>query len=272
MTQADRVAVVTGASEGLGEALASHLGAAGYRVALVARTTHRLQQVVDGLAGRGIAANIYPCDLANREQLRETFDQLLHDHGHVDVLCNNAGVGRLGPFLESSIDDIVAPIDVPTTAALLATRLLAPSMVSRGAGTVVNIVSPAAYFELPYMAAYTAARWALLGFSRSLDEELRGSGVRVRAVCPAWIDTRYLERNCSVAGWFPRIASWFPRHSPDQVAARVVARLDSSAGEQFLSGRLFAFAWCYRHFPRMSRAVLKITGLYRPTVKREPTT
>lgn len=263
-----RVAVVTGASEGIGAALAQRLGEAQCRVALVARSEPRLEQRARALRTNGVDASVFACDLANRATLERSFAAILDRYGQVDLLINNAGVGRLGPFLDMTPKEIAAPIDVPVTAALLAARLVAPSMIARGEGEIVNIVSPAAFFDLPYMVPYTTARVALLGFTRALASELHGTGVRVRAVCPAWVDTQYIERNGSDAGWFPAVSRWFPTHSAEHVASRILESLGSGRREHLLSSRLAVFAWAYRHFPRLSVSALELAGLFQPGRQR----
>ena len=264
-----RVAVVTGASEGIGRAVATRLAADGCRVALLARRSELLEQLATEIAGQGGEARAFPCDLSDSSAVPATFAQIVQTLGPVDILINNAGTGTFSPFTATSPEAVRAPFDVPVLCALTASREVAQSMTERGTGSIVTILSPAAYFPLPFMVPYTASRWALLGFSRALREELGPRGVHVGTICPGAVETAYTDNNAADMDWFPRIARVFPTSQPEDVAAQVSRSVRTGRREIIFPGVLRLFATCYRLFPDTVLWLLKTTRLFQPRKRQE---
>lgn len=196
-------AIVTGASRGLGRAVADGFRARGLDVVGIARTD------ADVLA-----------DLRRPEQIARAIDEARDRLGHVDVLVNNAGVGWFKPFLEHSDEDLAAIVELNLLSPMLCTRAVLPEMLHRGGGLIVNVGSDLSRRYLPNMAPYTASKWGLLGFSGSLLREVRDAGVKICTVMPGAIATGFgggeehapPEDGSSLA--------------PEDVAAAVVALLD----------------------------------------------
>jgi NAD(P)-dependent dehydrogenase (short-subunit alcohol dehydrogenase family) len=180
----DRVAVVTGASGGLGARFAEVLSAAGAKVVLAARRKDRL----DAVAARCADALAVACDMtvaADRERLvRAALDR----YGRIDVLVNNAGTASLRPAEEQSPQEFSWIVDVNLTAVFAISQLVGRHMLERGSGSIVNIASVygvAASGSLP-QAAYAASKGGLVNLTRELAAEWAGRGVRVNAICPGW--------------------------------------------------------------------------------------
>lgn len=266
-TFSGKTAVVTGASQGIGAAVAQRLAELGCVVVLIGRDASRLEVIASDLRASGKSAQVFPCDLSKPDQVIQTCEAILEAHSCVDILINNAGVGKFGPFLDMSIEEVLAPMQVPTIAAVLATRFFAPAMVDQGFGRIINIGVPAAYFSLPWMVPYTISRTALLDFSRSLNQELEHKGVIVGSVCPAWVETDYLQNNSADEGWLPKLSVMFPRSSPQQVAEFVTNAIRKGKREYVPSLRLRFFIFLYRHFPDLSIAILKMLRVYQPATR-----
>jgi short-subunit dehydrogenase len=191
--------VVTGASRGLGAALAREFGTRGHRVFLVARDAGELARLAAEVAhSQGPDATAWRAhdlrDVNGIELLARAAEDVL---GGVDVLVNNAAIGPYRPFLEDSPQDLHELLALNLEAPMRLTRALLPGMLARGRGHIINIASDLARRPLAQMAPYVASKHGLLGFGASLHRELRGSGVRVTTVMPGVIDSSF---NGSVEG------------------------------------------------------------------------
>ena len=184
-------ALVTGATEGIGRAIAFALGRDGYRVGVCARTTDRVAQLVSDLRQAGIEAAGAPADVGNPEQVREAVGQVSTQLGPIDVLVNNAGIGILKPFDQLSLEDWDATMATNLRSLFLVTREVLPGMRQRGRGAIVNIASLAGKNAVVGGTAYAASKHAVLGFSKSLMLEVRKEGVRVIAICPGSVETGF---------------------------------------------------------------------------------
>jgi short-subunit dehydrogenase len=176
------VAIVTGASGGIGEATARALQAAGYRVF----GTYR-RPPATRLAGVEYLA----CDVTSDEAVQNAVGQVLAKAGRVDLLINNAGVGLVGGAEESSVEQAKSLFDVNLFGVFRLTKAVLPTMRRQGSGRIVNISSVLGLIPAPFMALYAASKHALEGYSESLDHEIRGSGVRVVLVEPYYTRTSF---------------------------------------------------------------------------------
>ena len=192
MGSVDLRAVVTGASSGIGAAFARALRARGERVVLVARRAERLESLARELGGEPDAL-VVPLDLADPAAV-QTLQASLESRGvAVDLLVNNAGLGHTAPFETQRRETLRAMLDVNVRAVVELTRAFLPGMRSRGRGRIVNVASNAAFQPVPYLAVYAATKSFVLAFTEGLSEELRGTGVRVQALCPGITATEFLE-------------------------------------------------------------------------------
>jgi NAD(P)-dependent dehydrogenase (short-subunit alcohol dehydrogenase family) len=180
--QTRRVAIVTGASGGIGEATARALQAAGYRVF----GTYR-RPPATSLAGVEYLA----CDVTSDEAVQTAVGQVLAKAGRVDLLVNNAGVGLIAGAEESSLEQAKSLFDVNLFGVFRMTKAVLPTMRRQGSGRIVNISSVMGLIPAPFMALYAASKHALEGYSESLDHEIRATGVRVVLVEPAYTRTSF---------------------------------------------------------------------------------
>lgn len=181
--------IVTGASRGLGRAIALQLAAAGHEVLALARDRVELAALAELSAG----ARILPCpiDLADADALRPAIDALLAEHPRIDGLVNNAGIGSYKPFLDHPEAELRAILQVNLAAPIQLCRALLPQMLARRNGQIVNIGSDLGRRPLANMAAYVASKHGLTGFSHSLLREVKDSGVRVSLINPGIIDSGF---------------------------------------------------------------------------------
>jgi 3-oxoacyl-[acyl-carrier protein] reductase len=179
---AGKVALVTGASRGIGAAVARALDAHGVRLGLASRSGDDL-----GIAG----AVALPCDVRDPAALASLVAATVARFGRLDILVVNAGVGAYGPFLELPPEDLEAMIDVNVKGALYSVRAALPDLLKSEAADIVTIASEAGRRGLPYEVTYCASKFAQVGLTRALDHELREHGIRCTSVCPGGVATDF---------------------------------------------------------------------------------
>jgi hypothetical protein len=194
-TAAARTALVTGASAGIGEALARRFARGGYDLVLVARSRGKLERLARALAAEhGIRAWAAPADLSQPDAARRLAATLRRARRRIDVLVNNAGVLEHGPFARTPAGRHRPLIDLNVSGLTAMLAQFLPPMLARGDGRVLNVASIAAFQPVPSLATYAASKAYVLSLTESLAEELRGSGVTVTALCPGITATHMLSR------------------------------------------------------------------------------
>jgi short-subunit dehydrogenase len=215
---AQDVALVTGASSGIGAALARRIARDGHDLVLVARRTDLLESLAHELEKAGVRAQVIAKDLLRPGAPRELFDEVGRRGLTVGWLVNNAGFGMNGPFhrlaLERELDVIRLNVQVPVEL----TGLCLPGMVERKRGVVMNVSSLGAFAPGPYMATYCATKSFVLSFSEAIAEEVRGTGVEVLCVCPGFTRTEFQDKADVDVSGIPSFA-WM---SAEEVADQAV--------------------------------------------------
>jgi 3-oxoacyl-[acyl-carrier protein] reductase len=210
MTFDPRVAVVTGASRGIGRATAIALARRGIAVALASRDQKALARVREEIGGR---ATVIPTDVSDEAAVAKMVSNTSSELGPVDLLVNNAGAIARAPLDDLGVADWDRVLSVNLRGAFLCTRAVLPSMIERSRGRIVNVSSISGKLGTPLLTAYCASKWGLLGFSLAAAEELRPKGLQVFSVCPGSVNTEMLQQGLPGA---------VPDMEPEDVASVIV--------------------------------------------------
>lgn len=207
-TLKNKVVIVTGASSGIGAATAREFARHGANVVLAARRVEELASQVQTITGEGYSALAIPTDITDSTQVTRLVKQTLEQFGHIDVLVNNAGIGRIRPFFKESEEYINQVIDVNLRGAMIMTHTVLPGMLERHRGAIISVASVAGHVALNPL--YSGTKFGLRGFSLSLHRELSRSGISVSLVSPGYIKSDLSK------------GSRLPMPGPDLVARTIV--------------------------------------------------
>jgi len=184
-----RVAIVTGGSKGIGEAIVRKLAADGLHVVAAARSMDKLQALVDSLTALGQSAQAISIDVSNPQQLAEQIAAVGEQHGRIDVLVNNAGITRDGLFMRMEDEDFDNVIDTNLKSAFVACRAAARLLMRSKSGRIISIGSVSGVAGNAGQVNYSASKAGLIGMSKSIAKEIAGKGVTVNVVAPGFIMT-----------------------------------------------------------------------------------
>jgi NAD(P)-dependent dehydrogenase (short-subunit alcohol dehydrogenase family) len=191
----NKVVLVTGASGGLGQALAARFASAGAIVVVCARNEGKLQALVQRLKNDGGQALPLPCDVIEKEQVESLRTMIAERVGTVQILINNAGIARAASFLEMEDRFWNEILRVNLTGTYNCCKAFLPGMIHRGWGRIINIASTTAKVAYSHVSAYTTSKHGVLGLTRSLALETAKLGVTVNAICPGYLDTESTHEN-----------------------------------------------------------------------------
>src|SRR3989441_1319577 len=194
-TDAARWAIITGASSGIGKALAFEFAAGGFNVLLIARNRAALAEVAAECSDKyRVETEVVLADLSRMDSIDTLITSLASKPRRYEVLVNNAGFGIHGDFASTDIEQNIQLLNVQLTAALRLIKAVLPSMLLRRSGRILNIASVYSYSPVPFQSAYGAFKAFLLSFSSSLQNELKGTGVHVTVFCPGVTQTEFRSR------------------------------------------------------------------------------
>jgi len=259
---AGSVVVVTGASEGIGKAIATAIAHQGGKVVLMARSQDKLVRAVDEITRQGGQASHMVVDLSTPAAVRLAMNEVIQRHGRVDVLVNNVGAGTFKPLHLTSSDECDLAVALPLVPAVVASQCVLPGMLLRKRGHIVNLTSPAGFMPMPYMAPYMAARHAMVALSQGLRCELQDTGVQVSLVCPSQVDTGYFQNNDADMRWYPPISRVFPVLQPDRVAQEVVEAILQDKAQVVFPWQLRWATRLYAVAPGQAQWLLQACGLW----------
>jgi len=255
-----RLALVTGASSGIGAETARALAGRGFRVILVARNEDRLSAIA---ASIGPAATVEPCDAADGSACLAMAERVRNSQGIPDVIVNSAGVGQWKRIEDTTPAEAVEMISAPYLAAFNVTHAFMRDMLQRRSGTLIHVNSPACFFAWPAALGYTASRCALRGLHESLCQDLHDTGVRSCHVVFGKVDSEYFEHNPGVEAHMPSIARSIRTLAPAE-CGRILADVAERPRRQGVYPFMLHFYyWSYLVAPWLSRWLMRVTGARR---------
>lgn len=190
----DRVAIVTGGGRGIGREIALLFAGEGAKVAVTARSSDQLSQVVEDIARNGGEAVGVSADVSREEDAKKIVQETMERFGGIDILVNNAGILKAAPFVAFESEEWRRVIEVNLMGTFYCTKAVAPILIERGWGRIINIASRAGKIGVPYVTAYVASKHAVVGFTKALAEELAPFNITVNAVCPGTVKTEMVPQ------------------------------------------------------------------------------
>jgi len=246
-----KTAVVTGASSGMGRAAAIELARRGANVVLAARRAEKLEAVVRECAALGVRATAVVADVTSRDDCR----RLIESAGDVDVLVNNAGFAAFDAIENAKPDDLEAMMETNYFGTVWCTQAVLPRMLTRRAGTIVNVSSIAGIMGYARMGGYCATKFAIVGFTEALRDEVLGRGVRVALVCPGTTDTEFFAH--AERGKMPGASRLIPAVRPESVARAIADAAEDGHHRRIVPLAAALYMRMKEIFPRFAHLLMR---------------
>jgi NAD(P)-dependent dehydrogenase (short-subunit alcohol dehydrogenase family) len=271
----DKVVLITGASRGLGLAIAEEFGHRGARLILTARSLEDLERARALLLERTALAPdrilAVPADLCQLEAAQSLIQRATEHFGRIDILVNNAGVISVGPVESQTIENFRSVMDTNFFSGVHCSMTVLPQMLGRGDGTIVNISSVGGKVAVPHLLPYTASKFAVTGFSQGLHAELRAKGIHVLTVCPGLMRTGS-HLNALFSGDAPREYRWFSLFanlpgvsaSAQDAARKIVAAVISGSTEISITPQAEVASRVSQVLPELTACLLSATNRFLP--------
>jgi short-subunit dehydrogenase len=263
-----QVALITGASRGLGVYIAKTFARYGVNMMISARSETELKALESELLGMGIEADSCVADVANNEDLQRLYTTTMTRFGHIDYLINNAGVETWGKYKDLSFDEVQKVLDVNLTAPMRLSHLALPDMYERNQGHIVNIASAAGFFPPPYSEPYGTTKAGLIGFTQSLrlSAQVDGSKVSASCVAPGYMDDAGMYEEMKQVG---DKVSWLIGSLPAQALAdAIIKAIETDKPVHILmpwSPKLLKIVQIIA--PRLFEVVCHKLGIFKPIIQ-----
>ncbi|MDZ4676398.1 MAG: SDR family NAD(P)-dependent oxidoreductase [Oligoflexia bacterium] len=268
------LSVISGASRGIGAALAKEMAHQGGRIVILARSLSDLEKVAGEIKSKALSSNlpapaiyIYAVDLSDAKATEVTAQKIISEIGVPDILINNAGAGKFRCIDETTSDEVVQMMALPYFAAFYLTRAFLPAMLSKKSGHIVNMTSPSSVVPFAGSTGYSAARWAMRGFTEALRGDLRGTGIRVTLAMPGKVDSSYWEANSGSEDRVPSISKLIPTLTEEKTAKIIARGIEWNCREIIAPFMVQVFYVLYRLFPRFVTYLVHSTGWKHPSTR-----
>ncbi|HEX8412228.1 MAG TPA: SDR family NAD(P)-dependent oxidoreductase [Thermoanaerobaculia bacterium] len=254
MNLSKKTVVITGASSGIGRATALEMARRGANVVLAARRVERLEEVAAECRALGVTALSVTTDVTKPEDCRRLIDAV----GSVDVLVNNAGFALFAAVAEANADGLREMMETNYFGTVHCTQAVLPQMLARREGTIVNVASIAGLMGYARMGGYCATKFALVGFTEALRDEVIGSGVKVALVCPGTTDTDFFVK--AEKGKMPGASRLMPAVTAERVARAVCDAAEDGRYRRILPVLAAIYMRMKEVFPRFAHALFRRTS------------
>ncbi|MEO1518842.1 MAG: SDR family NAD(P)-dependent oxidoreductase [Bacteroidota bacterium] len=257
----DKLILITGGSSGIGKAAAIQLHRQGATIILQARNLEKLAKAALEIAPSGERVSYYSTDLTDQDAVESSAQEIVEKEGLPDVVINSAGAGEWLSFKEADLSHFADTMGSPYLATALTCKVFFDKMQERGSGHFIIVNSAAAYFSFPGATGYTPARWAMLGFSKSLQADLFDTKFRVSMVALGKVDSPYFQNNPISEERIPKIANWLVPTMSEKAAGAVIAQNVRTKKAVVIKPFVMAlFVFLNRLFPGIFRWLMRITA------------
>ncbi len=253
--------LITGGSSGIGKATAFELLKTGATLILQARNIQKLESAAQELDPSGKRVYVYSTDLMNQNEVEKSAELIIKKHGIPDIVINSAGAGEWLSFKESSVIHYKETMDSPYLATAFTCKVFYDKMQERGTGHFIIVNSAACYFSFPGATGYIPARWALLGFSNSLQADLYDTQFKVTMIALGKVNSPYFKNNPISEDKIPKIVDWLIPTMSEEAAGKVVARtVDSKKAIEIVPFMMKVSVWFNRLFPGLFRWLMRASS------------
>ena len=235
----NKTILLTGASTGIGYAMAHLLADQGANLIITARGRDKLEDLAKELSDKNIQTHIFTQDISETNSAKKLFDQIEQANLSVDLLINNAGYGRWGEFTEIDMQDYENMIQLNVTSLTELSYLYAKKMAEKGSGGIINVASTAALYPIPYAAVYAGTKAYVLSLSEALNFEYSRKGIRVMAVCPGATESKFVERATENSERLKQRMSKFKDVENSTVRIQSAEDCAKEALDAFLKGKIY---------------------------------
>ncbi len=226
MTLANKIVLITGASSGLGARTAEMLAEKGAIPILTARSQAKLEQLSQQLRGEH---RVFAMDVQQQDEIEHVVAKVIEQYGRIDILLNNAGYGQFTAMLDTDLEQYEQMMDVNYMGIVRCTHTVLPHMLQAGGGQILNVASMAGKFATAKSTSYTATKFAVLGFTNSLRQELRATGITVSAINPGPIHTAFFERADPTGAYVSNVSGFML--STDKVCRELIRMMEKRREE-----------------------------------------
>ena len=257
----NKLILVTGGSSGIGKSAAFELLKTGANLILQARNVQKLESTARELDPSGNRVSTYSTDLMDQNAVEKSAEMIIKNHGIPDIVINSAGAGEWLSFKEASLSHYKETMDSPYLTTTFTCKVFFDKMQERGTGHFIIVNSAACYFSFPGATGYTPSRWALLGFSKSLQADLYDTNFKLSMIALGKVSTPYFENNPISEDRIPKIVSWLIPTMSEKAAGKVIASTVQSKAKIVIRPFMMKVSvWLNRLFPSIFRWLMRVTG------------